>query len=79
MVTPLVSHIIGYLAYQVGNMALSIIKPESRIFTLTADGSIAGDPNIVGPATAACVVLIALMTPARVAIHQLQARLRSGL
>jgi hypothetical protein len=61
MVTPLVSHIIGFLVYQVGNMALSIIKPDSRIFTLAADGSIAGDPNIVGPATAACVVLIVLM------------------
>jgi hypothetical protein len=61
MVTPLVSHIIGFLVYQVGNMALTIIKPESRIFTLASDGSITGDPNIVGPATAACVVLIVLM------------------
>ncbi len=61
MVTPLVSHIIGYVVYQVGNMALTIIKPESQIFTLAADGSITGDPNMVGPATAACVVLIVLM------------------
>ncbi|MGE0885480.1 MAG: hypothetical protein AB7P14_18180 [Blastocatellales bacterium] len=61
MVTPLVSHIIGYIVYQVGNMALTIIKPESQIFSLAADGSITGDPNLVGPATAACVVLIVLM------------------
>jgi hypothetical protein len=61
MVTPLVSHILGFFVYQVGNMALTIIKPESRIFTLAADGSITGDPNVVGPATAACVVLIVLM------------------
>ncbi|MBS1789725.1 MAG: hypothetical protein JST85_18515 [Acidobacteria bacterium] len=61
MVTPLVSHILGYIVYQVGNMALSIIKPESQVFTLAADGSITGDPNMVGPATAACVVLIVLM------------------
>ena len=61
MVTPLVSHIIGYLVYQVGNMALTIIKPDSAIFTLAADGSITGDPNVVGPATAACVVLIVMM------------------
>ena len=61
MVTPLVSHIIGYIVYQVGNMALTIIKPESQIFSLAADGSITGDPNMVGPATAACVVLIVLM------------------
>lgn len=61
MVTPLVSHIIGYIVYQVGNMALTIIKPESQIFALAADGSITGDPNMVGPATAACVVLIVLM------------------
>jgi len=61
MVTPLVSHILGYIVYQVGNMALTIIKPESQIFSLAADGSISGDPNIVGPATAACVVLIILM------------------
>ncbi len=47
--------------YQVGNLALKIIKPESRIFTLATDGSITGDPNMVGPATAACVVLIVLM------------------
>jgi hypothetical protein len=61
MVTPLVSHILGYIVYQVGNMALTIIRPESQIFTLAADGSITGDPNMVGPATAACVVLIVLM------------------
>ena len=61
MVTPLVSHIIGYIVYQVGNMALTIIKPESQIFSLAADGSITGDPNMVGPATAACVVLIVMM------------------
>ncbi|MGH9841783.1 MAG: hypothetical protein ACREEM_23765 [Blastocatellia bacterium] len=61
MVTPLVSHIIGYFVFQVGNLALTIINPESRIFTLAADGSIMGDPNVVGPATAACVVLIVLM------------------
>jgi hypothetical protein len=61
MVTPLVSHVIGYIVYQVGNMALTIIKPESQIFALAADGSITGDPNLVGPATAACVVLIVLM------------------
>jgi hypothetical protein len=61
MVTPLVSHVIGYIVYQVGNMALTIIKPESQIFSLAADGSITGDPNMVGPATAACVVLIVLM------------------
>lgn len=61
MVTPLVSHIIGYLVYQAGNMALTIIKPESPIFALAADGSITGDPNVVGPATAACIVLIVLM------------------
>lgn len=61
MVTPLVSHIVGYIVYQVGNMALTIIKPESQIFSLAADGSITGDPNMVGPATAACVVLIVLM------------------
>ena len=65
MVTPLVSHIIGYIVYQVGNMALTIIKfaewPESQIFSLAADGSITGDPNMVGSATAACVVLIVLM------------------
>jgi hypothetical protein len=61
MVTPLVSHIIGYIVYQVGNMALTIIKPESQIFSLAVDGSITGDPNMVGPATAACVVLIVLM------------------
>jgi hypothetical protein len=61
MVTPLVSHILGFVVYQVGNLALSIIKPDSRIFTLAADGSITGDPNVVGPATAACVVLIVLM------------------
>jgi hypothetical protein len=61
MVTPLVSHVIGYIVYQVGNMALTIIKPESQIFALAADGSITGDPNMVGPATAACVVLIVLM------------------
>jgi ABC-type multidrug transport system fused ATPase/permease subunit len=61
MVTPLVSHIIGYIVYQVGNLVLSIIKPETQIFTLAADGSITGDPNVVGPATAACVVLIVLM------------------
>jgi hypothetical protein len=61
MVTPLVSHILGYIVYQVGNMALSIIKPESQIFSLAADGSITGDPNMVGPATAACVVLIVLI------------------
>jgi hypothetical protein len=61
MVTPLVSHILGYIVYQVGNMALTIIKPESQIFSLAADGSISGDPNVVGPATAACVVLIVLM------------------
>src|SRR5262249_24788797 len=60
-VTPLVSHILGYIVYQVGNMALTIIKPESQIFSLAADGSISGDPNVVGPATAACVVLIVLM------------------
>ncbi|HEX9004013.1 MAG TPA: hypothetical protein VGB07_29145 [Blastocatellia bacterium] len=61
MVTPLVSHILGYIVYQVGNMALTIIKPESQIFTLATDGSISGDPNTVGPATAACIVLIVLM------------------
>jgi len=61
MVTPLVSHILGYIVYQVGNMALTIIKPESQIFSLAADGSISGDPNVVGPATAACIVLIVLM------------------
>jgi hypothetical protein len=61
MVTPLVSHVIGYIVYQVGNMALTIIKPESQIFALAADGSITGDPTMVGPATAACVVLIVLM------------------
>ena len=61
MVTPLVSHVLGYIVYQVGNMALSIIKPESQVFSLAADGSITGDPNMVGPATAACVVLIVLM------------------
>jgi len=61
MVTPLVSHILGYIVYQVGDSALTIIKPESQIFSLAADGSIAGDPNVVGPATAACVVLIVLM------------------
>ncbi len=61
MVTPLVSHILGYLVYQVGNMALGIIRPDSPVFTLAADGSITGDPNVVGPATAACVVLIVLM------------------
>jgi hypothetical protein len=61
MVTPLVSHILGFVVYKVGDMALSIIKPESYIFMLGADGSITGDPNVVGPATAACVVLIVLM------------------
>ncbi|MGE0128994.1 MAG: hypothetical protein AB7U82_13020 [Blastocatellales bacterium] len=61
MVTPLVSHILGYIVYQVGNMVLTIIKPESQIFSLAADGSISGDPNVVGPATAACVILIVLM------------------
>src|SRR5262245_24974277 len=61
MVTPLVSHILGYIVYKAGDMALTIIKPESQIFILAADGSISGDPNIVGPATAACVVLIVLM------------------
>src|SRR5262245_14643394 len=61
MVTPLVSHILGFVVYQVGNLALTIIKPERRIFTLAVDGSITGDPNVVGPATAACVVLIVLM------------------
>ncbi len=61
MVTPLVSHFIGFLVYQAGNLALGIIRPDSPVFTLAADGSIAGDPNVVGPATAACVVLIALM------------------
>jgi hypothetical protein len=61
MVTPLVSHIIGFFVYQAGNLALGIIRPDSPVFTLAADGSIAGDPNVVGPATAACVVLIVLM------------------
>jgi hypothetical protein len=61
MVTPLVSHLIGFLVYQAGILALGIIRPDSPIFTLAADGSIAGDPNVVGPATAACVVLIVLM------------------
>jgi hypothetical protein len=61
MVTPLVSHILSFIVYQVGNMALGIIKPESLIFSLGVDGSIYGDPNVVGPATAACVVLIVLM------------------
>jgi hypothetical protein len=61
MVTPLVSHIIGFIVYQAGNMALGIIKPESLIFSLGVDGSIYGDPNVVGPATAACVILIVLM------------------
>lgn len=61
IVTPLVSHVLGYVVYQVGNMALTIIRPESQIFSLAADGSITGDPNMVGPATAACVVLIVLM------------------
>jgi hypothetical protein len=61
MITPLVSHILGYIVYKVGDMALTIIKPESQIFRLAADGSISGDPNVVGPATAACVVLIVLM------------------
>lgn len=61
MVTPLVSHILGYIVYQVGNLALAIIKPDSRIFTLAADGSITGDPNQVGPATAACLVLMVMM------------------
>jgi len=61
MVTPLVSHILGYIVYKAGDMALTIIKPESQIFILAADGSISGDPNVVGPATAACVVLIVLM------------------
>ena len=61
MVTPLVSHIIGFLVYQAGILALGIIRPDSPVFTLAADGSIAGDPNVVGPATAACVVLIVLM------------------
>lgn len=61
LVTPLVSHVLGYIVYQVGNLALTIIKPESRIFSLAADGSITGDANAVGPATAACIVLIVLM------------------
>lgn len=61
MVTPLVSHVLGYVVYQVGNMALTIIKPERQIFSLAADSSITGDPNLVGPATAACVILIVLM------------------
>jgi hypothetical protein len=61
MVTPLVSHILGFLVYRVGDMALTIIKPESRIFSLATDGSITGDPNLVGPAMSACVVLIVLM------------------
>lgn len=61
MVTPLVSHILSYVVYQAGNLALTIIRPEQQIFSLAADGSITGDPNQVGPATAACVVLIVLM------------------
>src|SRR5262249_58250198 len=47
--------------YQAGNMSLTIIKPDSPVFTLAADGSITGNPNVVGPATVACVVLIVLM------------------
>lgn len=61
MVTPLVSHIIGFFVYQAGILALGIIRPDSPVFTLAADGSIAGDPNVVGPATAACVMLVVLM------------------
>lgn len=61
MVTPLVSHIISLIVYLVGNMALTIIRPDSHIFKLAADGSITGDASAVGPATSACVVLIVLM------------------
>lgn len=61
MVTPLVSHILGFIVYLVGNMALTIIKPESAIFRLDANGAIIGDPNVVGPAASACLVLIVLM------------------
>jgi hypothetical protein len=61
MVTPLVSHILGFIVYQAGNLALGIINPDASVFTLAIDGSITGDPNVVGPATAACVVLIVLM------------------
>lgn len=61
MVTPLVSHIISFIVYLVGNMALTIISPDSHIFKLAADGSITGDASAVGPATSACVVLIVLM------------------
>lgn len=61
MVTPLVSHIISFIVYLVGNMALTIISPDSHIFKLAVDGSITGDASAVGPATSACVVLIVLM------------------
>lgn len=61
MVTPLVSHIISFIVYLVGTMALTIISPDSHIFKLAADGSITGDASAVGPATSACVVLIVLM------------------
>jgi hypothetical protein len=58
MITPLVSHVLSFLVYQTGTLALSIIKPESRLFQLGADGALTGDPQVVGPATAACVLLI---------------------
>ena len=61
LVTPLVSHIISFVVYLIGNMALTIISPDSHIFKLAADGSITGDASAVGPATSACVVLIVLM------------------
>lgn len=61
MVTPLVSHILGLAVYSAGNLAFTIINPETAIFSLDANGAIIGDPARVTQAVYACIIMMVLM------------------
>ncbi len=61
LVTPLVSHILGLAVYSAGNLAFTIISPETGIFSLAANGVITGDPARTTPAVYACIIVMILM------------------